>query len=115
MENAAGSAREVFGPGLHELAGRHPSVGEVRGLGVFWAIELVADQETREPLAPYGGGQHAPMNAVVAACKKLGLLPFANYNRIHVVPPLNISDEDARRGLAVIDEALAVADAAVTG
>ena len=54
-------------------------------------------------------------NAVVAACKKLGVLPFANYNRIHVVPPLNISDEDARRGLAVIDEALAVADAAVTG
>ena len=114
VENAARLGREVFGPGLAAIAEAHPSVGEVRGTGAFWAIELVADPGTREPLAPYGGSSDA-MNAVVAACKKLGVLPFANYNRIHVVPPLNISDEDARRGLAVIDEALAVADAAVTG
>ena len=54
------------------------------------------------------------MNGVVAACKERGVLPFANYNRIHVVPPLNIGDDEAHRGLAVIDEALSVADAAVT-
>ena len=49
------------------------------------------------------------MNALIAACKSRGLLPFANFNRIHVVPPLNISDEDARTGLAILDEALKLA------
>ena len=86
VENAARVGAEVIGPGLHELARRHPSVGEVRGLGVFWAIELVKNQATREPLAPYGGSSTA-MNAVIASCKEQGLLPFANFNRIHVVPP----------------------------
>jgi taurine--2-oxoglutarate transaminase len=53
------------------------------------------------------------MNDIIAACKKAGMLPFANYNRIHVVPPCVISDDDARRGLAIIDEALAIGDAVV--
>ena len=74
VANAARSASEVLGPGLRELAARHPSVGEVRGLGVFWAIELVANPQTREPLAPYGGSSPA-MNEVLAACKSGGLLP----------------------------------------
>ena len=76
---------------------------------MFWAIELVKDRTTREPLAPYGGTSDA-MNAVVAECKKLGLLPFANYNRIHAVPPLIITDDEAREGLAILDQALEVAD-----
>lgn len=112
VENAARLGTEVFGPGLAEIADRHPCVGEVRGLGAFWAIELVADPETREPLAPYGGSSPA-MNDIIAACKKAGMLPFANFNRIHVVPPCVISDDDARRGLAIIDEALAIGDAVV--
>ncbi len=110
VENAARLGREVFGPGLEKIAADHPSVGEVRGLGVFWAIELVRDRATKEPLAPYGGTSPA-MNATAAACKAAGLIPFVNYNRIHVVPPLTISDDDARRGLEIIDAALDVADA----
>jgi taurine--2-oxoglutarate transaminase len=55
------------------------------------------------------------MNEVIAACKSRGLLPFANFNRIHVVPPLNISAEDARTGLAILDEVLKVADAHAEG
>ena len=55
VENAARIGREVLGPGLRELADRHPVIGEVRGLGVFWALDLVRDRATREPLAPYGG------------------------------------------------------------
>ena len=81
-------------------------IGEVRGLGVFWALELVADRATKEPLAPYGGTSPA-MTELVAACKARGLLPFTNYNRLHVVPPCTISDEEAREGLAAIDKALA--------
>jgi len=113
VENAARLGVEIFGPGLAKIAEAHPSVGEVRGMGAFWAIELVKDPATREPLAPYGASSDA-MNAVIAAMKSDGLLPFANYNRIHVVPPLNISDEDAHRGLEIIDRALETADAAVS-
>jgi taurine--2-oxoglutarate transaminase len=113
VDNAARLGAEVIGPGLAELEPRHPCIGEVRGLGVFWALELVADRDTREPLAPYGASSPA-MNEIVAACKKAGMLPFANFNRIHVVPPCIISDDDARRGLAILDEALAIGDTYVT-
>ena len=91
---------------------RHPSVGEVRGLGVFWAIELVRNRETREPLVPYNasGPAAAPMGEFAAACKARGLWPFTHFNRTHVVPPLTISDDEMREGLAIIDECLAVAD-----
>jgi taurine--2-oxoglutarate transaminase len=112
VANAARIGSEVLGPGLHELAARHPSVGEVRGLGVFWAVELVADQKTREPLAPYGGSSPA-MNAVLAACKSGGLLPFSNFNRIHAVPACNITDAEVAEGLKILDAALTVADAAL--
>ncbi|BBZ03532.1 aspartate aminotransferase family protein [Mycolicibacterium chitae] len=109
VTNAARIGEQVLGPGLRELAAKHRSVGEVRGLGVFWAIELVANQETREPLAPYGGSSPA-MAATLAACKAGGLLPFANYNRIHAVPPCNVSDDEVAEGLRILDEALTVAD-----
>nr|MDP9166578.1 aspartate aminotransferase family protein [Actinomycetota bacterium] len=88
---------------------RHPSVGEVRGLGVFQAIELVKNPQTREPLAAYGGSS-PEMNAVIAACKSGGLLPFANFNRIHAVPACNITDDEVAEGLAILDAALTVAD-----
>jgi taurine--2-oxoglutarate transaminase len=114
VDNAARVGREVIGPGLAELKERHACVGDVRGLGVFWAVELVSDRETKAPLAPYGGSSPA-MNEVVAACKKGGLLPFANFNRIHVVPPCTITDDEAREGLAILDAALSVGDAHVEG
>jgi taurine--2-oxoglutarate transaminase len=76
---------------------------------VFWAVELVANQETREPLAPYGRSS-AAMGEVLAACKANGLLPFANFNRIHAVPPCNVSDDEVAEGLGMLDAALTVAD-----
>ncbi|MWB97148.1 aspartate aminotransferase family protein [Agromyces seonyuensis] len=112
VANAARVGSEVLGPGLRELAERHPSIGDVRGLGVFWALELVADRETKEPLAPYGGASPA-VNGVLAAARDAGLLLFNQYHRIHVVPPCNLSDDEAREGLAILDDALSVADAAV--
>ncbi|MGN6754120.1 MAG: aspartate aminotransferase family protein [Intrasporangium sp.] len=112
IEHARTLGAEVIGPGLQELAQRHPSVGEVRGLGVFWAIELVRDRATREPLVPYNasGAAAAPMAAFAAACKERGLWPFIHFNRTHVVPPCTTSADEVREGLAILDEALSVAD-----
>ncbi|HTZ94558.1 MAG TPA: aspartate aminotransferase family protein [Streptosporangiaceae bacterium] len=107
--NAAKIGADVLGPGLRELAERHPVIGEVRGTAVFWALDLVSDRATREPLAPYGGSSPA-MTALVAECKARGLMPFTNYNRLHVVPPCTIAEAQAKEGLAILDEALAVAD-----
>jgi len=115
LEHARSLGTGVFGPGLLALYDRHRSIGQTRGLGVFWAIELVKNRQTREMLVPYNasGPDAAPMQAVVGACKKRGLWPFAHFNRIHAVPPLVISEEDALRGLAILDEALGVADSFV--
>ncbi|NJC10390.1 taurine--2-oxoglutarate transaminase [Micromonospora profundi] len=109
VENAARIGADVLGPGLREMAERHPSVGDVRGLGVFWAVELVKDRATKEPLAPYGSSS-VEMNEVLAACKRNGVIPLANFNRIHVVPPCTVSETEVKTGLAVLDEALNLAD-----
>ena len=110
VEHAADIGDAVFGPGLTALADKHPWIGEVRGTGAFWALELVSDRHTREPLAPYGGSS-PQMGAIVAACTRRGLLPFVNFNRLHVVPPLTITADEARAGLGILDEALTEAAA----
>ncbi|UGQ15093.1 aspartate aminotransferase family protein [Yinghuangia sp. ASG 101] len=113
VEHAKWLGDAVIGPGLRAIADRHPSVGEVRGLGVFWAVELVRSKETREPLVPYNaaGADAKPMNDFAAACRARGLWPFVNMNRTHVVPPCTTGEEEAKEGLAILDEALTVADA----
>lgn len=105
VEHAAALGEEVFAPRLADLADRHPWVGEVRGTGAFWAIELVRDRETREPLAPYGGSS-PELNALIAACKQRGMLPFANFNRIHLVPPLTATASEVAEAIDVLDAAL---------
>jgi taurine--2-oxoglutarate transaminase len=113
VENARRLGEDIIGPGLRELAERHPVIGEVRGLGVFWALELVKDRATREPLTAYNaaGPAAAPIAELAAACKKRGLWPFVNMNRLHVVPPCNSSDAEVREGLTILDEVLSLADA----
>jgi taurine--2-oxoglutarate transaminase len=88
------------------MAARHELIGEVRGLGVFWAIELVADRATREPVSA------ATMGRIKAAMLERGVMPFLADNRIHVVPPCVITAEEARQGLAVIDEVLTLVEQA---
>ena len=116
LERVRDLGARVVEPRLRAMAERHPSVGEVRGRGLFWAIELVRDRETREPLVPFNaaGPAAAPMTAFAAACKKAGLWPFTHFNRVHVAPPLVITEEELVRGLDIIDEALTVADEAMS-
>ncbi|NQW32361.1 MAG: aspartate aminotransferase family protein [Actinomycetales bacterium] len=114
IENAASIGENVLGPGLRELAKKHPVIGEVRGLGVFWALDLVTNRETREPLAPYGGTSQA-MTDLVTECKKRGLMPFANFNRMHVVPPCVVTEAEARDGLEILDQAFSAIDSYYQG
>jgi taurine---2-oxoglutarate transaminase len=112
VDNAAAIGSDVLGPGLEKLAAQHPSVGEVRGTGVFWAVELVKNPDTCEPLAPYGGSSPA-MAEVLRECRAGGLLPFANFNRIHMVPPCTVTADEVAEGLEILDAALTVADSFV--
>jgi taurine--2-oxoglutarate transaminase len=114
IDNAKRIGNDVLGPGLRELAERHPVIGEARGLGVFWALDLVSDRATKEPLAPYGGTSPA-MVEFTAECKKRGLMPFVNFNRTHVVPPCTVTDAEAKEGLAILDEVLTITDQHYTG
>jgi taurine--2-oxoglutarate transaminase len=109
VENAARIGTQTLGPGLAELAQRHPVIGEVRGLGVFWALDLVSDRQTRAMLAPYGGAS-AAMTTLAAQARAAGLLTFINYNRLHVVPPCTITEAEAKEGLAILDEVLTTTD-----
>jgi taurine---2-oxoglutarate transaminase len=117
IEHARALGTEVIGPALRALAKRHPCVGEVRGLGVFWALELVRDRDTREPLVPFNasGEQTKPMAELVAGCTERGMWPFTHFNRVHVVPPCTSSADEVREGIAILDAALEVADGYYTG
>ena len=105
IENAARIGAEVIGPGLAELAKKHQVIGDIRGMGVFWGIDMVVDRNTREPLAAYGGSS-PKMNEIVASCRKNGLMPFNNFNRIHLNPPCNVSVEEAKLGLELFSKSL---------
>lgn len=117
IEHARMLGADVLGPGLEKLQANHPSVGEVRGLGVFWALELVKDRATREALVPYNasGADAAPMTELAAACKSKGLWPFIHFNRLQVTPPCTTSVEQVEEGLAILDEVLTVTDRYYTG
>jgi taurine--2-oxoglutarate transaminase len=111
VENAA-KVGAYLGEGLRRLAVRHPSIGEVRGLGCFWGVELVKSRETREMLVPFNasGEAAAPVARIAKAALERGLYLMTHWNVIMVVPPLTITREEVDEGLAVLDEVLAIAD-----
>ena len=111
VENAA-EVGAYLGDGLRALAVRHPSIGEVRGLGCFWGVELVKNRETRQMLVPFNasGEAAAPVARLAKASLERGLYLMTHWNVIMVVPPLTITREEVEEGLAVLDETLAIAD-----
>jgi taurine---2-oxoglutarate transaminase len=111
VENAA-EMGGVFAEELRGLQERHPSIGEVRGLGCFWGVELVRSRETREPLVPFNatGEAFAPVARVAKAALERGLYLMTHWNVIMIVPPLTITREELDEGIGILDEALALAD-----
>jgi len=102
VENAARIGRSVLAPGLAALAANHPIIGEVRGEGVFWALELVTDRSTRQPVGA------AVMARIKTELLARGLLAFLIENRIHVVPPCVVTDAEVAEALAIYDEVLSL-------
>jgi taurine--2-oxoglutarate transaminase len=100
VENSKMIGEKVLGPGLHALKDKHPIIGEVRGSGVFWAVEFVTDRDTKAPV------DAAWMGKLKAALLAHKLLPFMADNRLHVVPPCVITEDEAREGIAIIDAVL---------
>jgi taurine--2-oxoglutarate transaminase len=95
-----------------ELLAKHPSVGRVRNIGLFGIVELVESRETMRPLSPYNVVNET-MQAVNRALLERGLFTMIRFNGIMTNPPLCITEEQLEEGFAILDDALAVADAAV--
>jgi taurine--2-oxoglutarate transaminase len=111
VENSA-EMGGVFAEKLRELESKHPSIGDVRGLGCFWGIELVKNRKTREPLVPFNatGEAFAPVARVAKAALERGLYLMTHWNVIIVAPPLTITRDEIDEGIGILDEALSIAD-----
>ena len=116
VENAAAMGK-VLAEALPALAAKHPSIGEVRGLGLFWGLELVRDRATREPLVPFnaGGEANAPMARLGKAATQRGLFLMTHFNMVMICPPLTITRDELDEGLGIIDEVLSIADEYAVG
>ena len=100
VENSAAMGDVPRARSSPKLAERHPSIGDVRGLGLFWGLELVRNRETREPLVPFnaGGEAAAPVARIAKAAMERGLYLFVHWNVVMITPPLNDHPRGARRG-----------------
>lgn len=96
-----------------ELAKKHPSIGDFRNTGLLGCIELVKNRDTKEPMAPFNASpsEMGIMNQVAAKIKSLGMYTFVRWNYIFIAPPLTITEEQIDEGLAIISEAISIADA----
>jgi taurine---2-oxoglutarate transaminase len=99
---------------LEAMKERHPSVGDVRGLGLFCGVELVKNKETREMLVRWNGPTQGVGAEVREKALQSGLYMFGRWNVLFVAPPLCITQDELRQGLAILDEALDIADTAAT-
>src|SRR5262249_43390659 len=105
VENAAAMG-EVFRVELGRLAEKHPSIGDVRGLGCFWGLELVKNRKTREPLVPFNatGDAAKPVSEMARRALDRGLYLMTHWNVCMICPPLTITRDELDEALAVADE-----------
>jgi taurine--2-oxoglutarate transaminase len=104
---------DIVGAKLRALKDKHPSIGDVRGIGLFWAVELVKDRATKEPFnVPQDKAARRPLvvDAVVAEAAKRGVSLMGWVSHLLVAPPLIISEAEIDEGIAALDAALDIAD-----
>jgi taurine--2-oxoglutarate transaminase len=98
---------------LREMQTRHPSIGEVRGKGLFAAVELVKDRQSREPFVPFNVDSPV-LGRIAREAKERGVIFMARWNYFVLAPPLVITETELDRALDMLDELLVYADAEVT-
>jgi len=113
IENAAKMGEVVQGT-LNAWMKTHPSIGEFRGKGLHWCIELVKNRDTREEMSEWNKPMSKPMMEVASFLKVNGMSTFVRWNQIYICPPLCITETELKEGLAIIDKALSITDKAVT-
>ncbi len=109
---------ELLGAKLRRLAEKHPSVGDVRGLGLFYCVELVKDRTTKEPFnTPQDKVARKPLviDAVAAEMTRRGVTVLAWVSHLVIAPPLIVTEEQLDEGIAALDAALSIADAKIQG
>lgn len=110
VERAAETG-QVMADMLAELKDRHPSIGDVRSIGLFGVVELVRNRQTKEPMAPFGGNSREMTNL-----KKFmldhGVFVYTHWHTVLIIPPLIITPEQLTEGFSVLDDALAITDKA---
>jgi taurine--2-oxoglutarate transaminase len=111
MENATAMG-EVVRKELETMKAKHRSVGDPRGIGLFWVIELVKDKKTREPLVKWNamGAEAAISREINKRLLEGGVSTLVRWNFLFVTPPLCIKEDELREGLRVIDKVLDYAD-----
>ncbi|MDW7739737.1 MAG: aminotransferase class III-fold pyridoxal phosphate-dependent enzyme [Bacillota bacterium] len=95
---------------LEEIKDKHPSVGDIRAIGLFSSIELVKNRETKEPLAPWNGPDPGIIGQIGACLKSKGVYAYLRWNYMFIAPPIAINEEEMKFGLDAVDECLELAD-----
>ncbi len=111
IENAAAMGAYIEQE-VEKLKQKHPSIGDFRNTGLLGCLELVKNRDTKEPMAPFNAkpDEMVIMNKVAAKLKELGMYTFVRWNYIFIAPPLCITKEQVDEGLAMISEAIGIAD-----
>jgi len=97
---------------LSDLGESHPSVGDVRNIGLFGILELVKDRKTKEPVAPWNGSS-PEMSALKKFCLDNGLFLHTHWHTVLIIPPLIITEAQLQEGMDILDKALEITDKAV--
>jgi taurine--2-oxoglutarate transaminase len=116
IENAAAMGNYLDAR-IETLQQKHPSIGDWRNTGLLGCLELVKSRKTKEPMAPFNAkpNEMAVMNKIAAKIKELGMYTFVRWNYVFIAPPLVVNKEQLDEGLAIISEALKIADEYVIG
>jgi taurine--2-oxoglutarate transaminase len=114
IENAS-EMGEYMDERIEGMKSKHPSIGDWRNTGLLGCLELVKNSKTKEAMAPFNAkpDEMVVMNKVAAKIRELGMYTFVRWGFIFIAPPLCVTKEQIDEGLAIISEALKIADAEV--